>query len=146
MRLPALALMLALIPCVSDAAMIELTWSDRHSIEPAGSGWLTVGDDPFLVTAPLATPLPWDLVSGGYESDIVPMFESYARDALRLSSVTASHAVLDVAAGPGTLALLAAPDVARVEAIDFSPRMVERLERRVPSFVHASNTRDRSDR
>ena len=81
--------------------------------------------------SPLATPVPWDLVSAGYESDIVPVFESYARDALRLAGVEAGRHVLDVAAGPGTLALLAAEESARVDAIDFAPAMIERLERRV---------------
>ncbi|MFO0695941.1 MAG: class I SAM-dependent methyltransferase [Polyangiales bacterium] len=81
--------------------------------------------------SPLATPTPWDLVSAGYESDIVPVFEGYARDALELARVDGTHRVLDVAAGPGTLSLLAAERAHHVEAIDFAPAMIERLARRV---------------
>jgi SAM-dependent methyltransferase len=38
--------------------------------------------------------------------------------------------VLDVATGPGTLALIAAAEGARVSALDFSPQMIEQLRRR----------------
>lgn len=80
--------------------------------------------------SPLSTPLPWDLVSEGYEAEIVPTFERYARDALDLAPPRPTDAVLDVAAGPGTLSLLAATLSASVTAVDFSVAMVERLEGR----------------
>jgi SAM-dependent methyltransferase len=44
--------------------------------------------------------------------------------------VKPGEAVLDVATGPGTLALQAAAASARVSAIDFAPRMVEQLKAR----------------
>src|SRR5687768_15750521 len=81
--------------------------------------------------SPLATPEPWDLVSGAYAEEIVPQFELFAADALRLADVKAGSKVLDVACGPGTLSLLAAGRGAKVDAIDFSPGMVERLRARL---------------
>lgn len=80
--------------------------------------------------SPLATPLPWDLVSTAYEELVVPKFEAYARDALRLAAAPPGSRLLDVACGPGTLALLAAGDAAQVDALDFSVDMVGRLKTR----------------
>jgi ubiquinone/menaquinone biosynthesis C-methylase UbiE len=63
----------------------------------------------------------------------VPHFERYARDALALSGLVQvpRPRVLDVACGPGTLALLAAQTAVHVDAIDFSPRMIARLKERL---------------
>ena len=80
---------------------------------------------------PLSTELPWDLVSVAYAREIAPQFELYARDALRLAGVERGARILDVACGPGTLALVAAPEAARVTAVDFSPQMVARLRERI---------------
>ncbi|WP_437602545.1 class I SAM-dependent methyltransferase [Sorangium sp. So ce590] len=80
-------------------------------------------------TSPLAIPVAWDMVAEDYAVDLVPHFEKYAADALRLAGIGPGARVLDVAAGPGTLSLLAAGE-ARVTAIDFSPAMVERLRER----------------
>jgi ubiquinone/menaquinone biosynthesis C-methylase UbiE len=49
---------------------------------------------------------------------------------MRIVTLDRSARVLDVAAGPGTLTFLAAPRVARVSAIDFSPTMIEELRAR----------------
>ncbi len=78
----------------------------------------------------MASPLPWDLVSSAYAEEIVPVFEDYARDALRLAKVPAGAPIVDVACGPGTLGLLAAQAGHPVEGIDFSPQMIEKLEAR----------------
>jgi ubiquinone/menaquinone biosynthesis C-methylase UbiE len=82
--------------------------------------------------SPLSTPAPWDLVADGYVGENVAHFERYAADALELAGFAAAeHArVVDVAAGPGTLALLAARRAARVDAIDFAPAMIAHLQRR----------------
>lgn len=80
--------------------------------------------------SPLATPLPWGLVAEAYDAEIVPQFERYARDALAHLRLPAKARLLDVACGPGTLALLAAPACARVAALDFSREMISRLEQR----------------
>jgi ubiquinone/menaquinone biosynthesis C-methylase UbiE len=79
---------------------------------------------------PLATPMPWDLVSAAYTAEIVPMFELYARDALRLAAPPPGARIVDVACGPGTLALLAAQAGHPVDALDFSPAMISALEGR----------------
>ena len=55
------------------------------------------------------------------------MFELFARDALALAALPAQARVVDVAAGPGTLAFLAAAAGATVEAIDFSQNMLDQL-------------------
>ncbi|MEO7093780.1 MAG: class I SAM-dependent methyltransferase, partial [Polyangiales bacterium] len=90
---------------------------------------------------PMASPVPWDLVSSAYAAEVVPSFEPYARDALRLAAVPAGAPIVDVACGPGTLAFLAAEAGHPVEALDFSPAMIERLEARKATLgaatVHA---------
>jgi SAM-dependent methyltransferase len=80
--------------------------------------------------SPLADPFAWDLVADGYAEEVVPMFERFAERALELGAVQAGSRVLDVATGPGTLALLAARHGAEVTAVDFSSAMIERLRSR----------------
>jgi SAM-dependent methyltransferase len=81
--------------------------------------------------SPLASPEPWDLVSDDYTLELLPMFELYSKDALELAPTHAGAKVLDVAAGPGTLTLMAAEAGRSVSAIDFSPKMVANLRRRL---------------
>lgn len=80
--------------------------------------------------SPLASPMPWDMVSAAYAAEIVPMFERFARDALKFANVTGGQHIVDVATGPGTLAFQAAKLGARVSAIDFSPEMIKQLHGR----------------
>jgi len=80
--------------------------------------------------SPLASPMPWDLVSAAYADEVVPMFEKYARDALRFAGVESGQHVVDVATGPGTLAFRAAELGARVSALDFAPEMIRQLQSR----------------
>src|SRR5437763_1678380 len=87
--------------------------------------------------SPLASPMPWDLVAVAYEQDVVPMFEAFAREALRLAAPPSGSRIVDVACGPGTLSALAARDGLRVDAIDFSPQMLERLAARTLANVTA---------
>lgn len=79
---------------------------------------------------PLATMEPWDIVADAYAADLAPWAEHFAREALRLASLPPSPSIVDVATGPGSLALLAAKDGAIVSAIDFSVAMVANLKRR----------------
>ncbi|WP_437281628.1 methyltransferase domain-containing protein [Sorangium sp. So ce375] len=79
--------------------------------------------------SPLATPAAWNLVAGDYATDVLPLFERYSADALRLAGLAPGARVLDVAAGPGTLSLLAAGQ-ARVTAVDFAAAMIEQLRER----------------
>ena len=80
--------------------------------------------------SPLSSPDTWDAVARGYTDELVPLFERYAADALRLADLPPGAHVLDVACGPGTLALLAAPEAGRVVAVDFSEAMLSELARR----------------
>jgi 2-polyprenyl-3-methyl-5-hydroxy-6-metoxy-1,4-benzoquinol methylase len=73
---------------------------------------------------PLATSEPWDLVAPGYAAEALPYFEVFSRAALRAAALPADARIVDVAAGPGTLSLLAAAAGARVSAIDISERML----------------------
>lgn len=73
---------------------------------------------------------PWNLVADGYMDVIMPMSEHFAREALRLALLPPSPRIVDVATGPGPLALLAAKNGAIVSAIDFSPAMIDNLRRR----------------
>lgn len=77
---------------------------------------------------------PWDVVADGYTTDIMPMSEYFAGEALRLASLPPSPHIVDVAAGPGPLAILAARNGATVSAIDFSPEMIANLDRRADKF------------
>jgi SAM-dependent methyltransferase len=70
-------------------------------------------------------------VADAYTAELLPQFELFARDALQLAGLPKSPRIVDVATGPGTLALMAAKDYgAMVSALDFSPLMIANLERR----------------
>ena len=79
----------------------------------------------------LATAEPWDLVAVDYTAQSLPYFETFSREALRLAALPPKARVADIAAGPGTLSLLAAAAGATVNAIDLSPRMVNEFRARV---------------
>lgn len=86
------------------------------------------------MTSPLATAEPWNLVAPGYVAENLPAFEAFAHEALR--RVPARGDVLDVAAGPGTLALQAAHTARRVVAVDFAPAMLAELRARRGALVN----------
>lgn len=77
--------------------------------------------------SPLSLVEPWDLVAEGYAAEAVIAMTPFSLRALELVQPAPSAQVLDVAAGPGTLALEAARRVAGVTAVDFSSAMTERL-------------------
>jgi ubiquinone/menaquinone biosynthesis C-methylase UbiE len=79
---------------------------------------------------PLSAPEPWDLVSEGYALEAAQVMLPFTRHAIELARPSRQAHVLDVATGPGMLALELAPHVARIDAVDFAPRMLEQLERR----------------
>lgn len=78
---------------------------------------------------PLATPMAWNLLASAYEAEVVPTFQHFVEEALRLAALPASALLADVACGPGTLALVAAGRGHSVDALDFSPEMIALLER-----------------
>lgn len=71
----------------------------------------------------------WDEVATTYAQSVAQWLH-YAEEGLRLVPVGAEDRVLDIATGPGTLALLAAAHATHVTAVDFSPRMIEELQQR----------------
>lgn len=77
--------------------------------------------------SPLATPRPWELVADNYAAEVMPGFARYAARAIELARLPSNADVVDVACGPGTLALQVAPRVNRVAAIDFAAPMIEHL-------------------
>ena len=79
----------------------------------------------------------WDLVAGAYAAEVVPMFEQFATEALRLAEVDPGAPIVDVACGPGTLSLLAARGGHPVEAIDFAPKMIALLDAHGVAGIHA---------
>ncbi len=83
------------------------------------------------VRNPLLSPETWDQVADAYVADTVPFFEQYANYALDLAMLPHGSRVLDVASGPGTLALLAESRGYQVTAMDFSQAMLEHLRARV---------------
>ena len=80
---------------------------------------------------PLATPLAWDLVSDAYSTHVTPVLQRYAARALQAACLPRRSYIIDVATGPGTLAMLAAREGHRVAALDFSPKMISALEKRI---------------
>ena len=79
--------------------------------------------------SPLQQPETWSATAAGY-AEVVAHMGAYAERALSMAEPRTTDRVLDIATGPGTLAFLAAPSVASVVAIDFSPGMIEELARR----------------
>jgi len=69
----------------------------------------------------------WDTAAQHYEKTAHPFTARYAEAALARVALTSNSRALDVAAGTGALALLAARTGAHVLATDFSPGMVARI-------------------
>ena len=78
---------------------------------------------------PNQAPAAWSAAAPAY-AEMAEAWGRYADQALELVPVGEDDVVLDVAAGAGALALLAAPRAKRVVAVDFSPGMIETLEQR----------------
>lgn len=98
---------------------------DRISIgDGAETGALMSGNK-------LSDVLPWDLVADGYASEIVPVFNQWAMDSIDRVRPGKDDVVIDVATGPGTVALLLAGRVKQVVALDFSMEMIARLDREI---------------
>lgn len=80
---------------------------------------------------PLSANEPWDLVASGYAADATPIMLPFAQRAAELAELGPGSVVIDVATGPGTLALSIAPRVKRVDAVDFSTAMLDQLRRSI---------------
>jgi ubiquinone/menaquinone biosynthesis C-methylase UbiE len=79
--------------------------------------------------SPLSTPEPWQLVAEGYAAEASLVMAPFSQRAAELLAPGPDARVLDVAAGPGTLAVRLAPAVRELVALDFSDQMVAELER-----------------
>jgi ubiquinone/menaquinone biosynthesis C-methylase UbiE len=77
--------------------------------------------------SPLAVAEPWNLVAEGYAEEASAVMEPFSRAAVAIAKPAQNARVVDVAAGPGTLALELAPKVASITAVDFSEAMNEHL-------------------
>jgi ubiquinone/menaquinone biosynthesis C-methylase UbiE len=73
----------------------------------------------------------WDAIAAGYDTHVAPGEAGLATEALRLAGLQQGQRFLDVAAGPGGLALPAARLGAKIVATDWSPKMIERFNARV---------------
>jgi SAM-dependent methyltransferase len=77
--------------------------------------------------SPLQSPETWDAVAPAYRDTVRKHFYHFAEEIIRLAELKSTDHVLDIACGPGTVALRVAPTVSKVEAIDFSPGMIAEL-------------------
>ena len=72
----------------------------------------------------------WDAIAALYDEHVAPGESELATTGLRLAGLKAGDSFLDVAAGPGGLALPAARLGAKVLATDWSPKMIEHFNAR----------------
>jgi len=85
---------------------------------------------------PMSSFEPWDLVAAGYAETTMLMFEQFAEAAITASNLKPGAAVLDVACGPGTLALKCASAAKKVHGIDFSQAMLDCFAARIEGGGH----------
>jgi ubiquinone/menaquinone biosynthesis C-methylase UbiE len=76
---------------------------------------------------PLTEPGPWNAIALGYDEVAFGRLPALYDAAIELLRPERGDRILDVAAGPGTLAVRLAPRVGHVVAVDFSEVMLERL-------------------
>ena len=72
----------------------------------------------------LSSVTPWDMVAEGYAEITMKLFQGYADKALQLVPLSKQSNIVDIACGPGTLALTAVKQVSSVSAVDFSESML----------------------
>ncbi|MDM7957104.1 methyltransferase domain-containing protein [Blastomonas sp.] len=72
----------------------------------------------------------WDQSVDGYIASAEPFTGLFCKDAVGLADIAPGMTLLDIATGPGALALAAARAGATVTAIDFSQAMIDRLRER----------------
>lgn len=94
---------------------------------------------------PLGLNTAWNLVSSGYALEIEPFLAKFAEEAIQLGQLSSTDRVLDVACGPGTLSLRAAPHVQSVMAVDFAGEMLTQLQDRQAASGSANITRLEAD-
>jgi len=80
---------------------------------------------------PLSASEPWNLVADGYAETTMIVFEQFAEEAIAASQLKPNATVLDVACGPGTLALKLARAAGKVHCIDFSESMLAVFKKKI---------------
>lgn len=85
-----------------------------------------------------STSEPWNLVAAGYAQTTMQMLAQYAEAAVTASELKPGAVVLDVACGPGTLALQVAQAASVVHAIDFSEPMLDLLRQHAKHAGHSN--------
>jgi ubiquinone/menaquinone biosynthesis C-methylase UbiE len=80
---------------------------------------------------PLSAAAPWNLVADGYAETTMQMLAQYAEEAIIASRLKPGSTILDVACGPGALALRLANGAASVHGIDFSEAMLANFRQNV---------------
>jgi SAM-dependent methyltransferase len=80
---------------------------------------------------PIQTAEFWNETADQYVASAEPFTAMFCEDAAELAQIEPGMTLLDVATGPGALALAAARRGVRVTAIDFSQAMVDRLAARI---------------
>jgi len=85
---------------------------------------------------PLAASEPWNLVADGYAETTMLVFEEFAAEAIAAAKLKPGATVLDVACGPGTLALKLAHHAGKVHGIDFSESMLNVFRDKIAQAGH----------
>ena len=85
---------------------------------------------------PLSASEPWNLVANGYAETTMLAFEQFAEEAIAASKLKPNATVLDVACGPGTLALMLAHKAGKVHGIDFSESMLNVFRQKIEQAGH----------
>lgn len=88
----------------------------------------------------LVNPERWGAIAADYDATARQMLTPFSAEALHWAELAATDRVLDVACGPGTTTVLAAPHVESVHAIDFAPEMIAQLERNVSDRTNVTVT------
>jgi len=89
-------------------------------------------------TNPLSASEPWNLVAAGYAETTMLVFELFAEEAIAASRLKPGATVLDVACGPGTLALKVARAAGKVHGIDFSEAMLAVFKQKIEQAGHSN--------
>jgi len=87
---------------------------------------------------PLSSSEPWNLVADGYAETTMLVFEQYAEEAIAASRLKPCATVLDVACGPGTLALKVVRTADKVHGIDFSESMLAVFKKKIEQAGHGN--------
>jgi len=87
----------------------------------------------------LIDPQKWSAVAASYDQTARHKLTPFSEEAVRWAELDVDDDVLDVAAGPGTLTVLAAQRARSVRALDFAPGMVAKLKENTADMENVSS-------